>query len=208
MPGVQLAFTDEDKQRITDRMRELARFEEGDRVTVEPSDTDIAYAGRELEGVPLTVSDVFWNSSNLGWVLADDHPKPRRYEASRRDRYGDEGYERRAVELQGEYEHTVNYTVFIESIDYSFRDVNGEHVHHMGERALIPWAEYREDHDRVHLKPSRDGKYAYVEPMGAGASPCPVCGCEMRNVSGHDQQVVHVGSEDCAACGYNFGYWD
>lgn len=192
------AFTEEDKQKITDAVRALAKFEEGDRVTVEPDGSPFDPRPSHFEeyaGVHLTVDDVMWRGNDLHSVREGGRNAPEH------SRYSDEHY----VTLEGEYEHFNPESVLITSWEYTFQERD---TRPLAEGGLISWEEYRDEYDVVHLKPRVDGKYEYIRPLADDEEPCPVCGCEQRNISGNDQKVVHVGTETCAACDEQFGWWD
>lgn len=188
MTGVQVRFTEEDKEAITERFRELARFEQGDRVTVEPADHDIAYAGQEYEGAPLTVDDVWWNSNTLSAVREGGRHAPEHSDYS----------EAHYVELQGDYDHYVHDRVLLLTPKYSFTE---EYARPMSESALIPWEEYREEYDRIILlgeSPSDHEKH-WLAPFENGE--CEVCGCNMAKHWHYDNGVQSAGGHECAACG-------
>lgn len=50
---------------IAQRVQEIAKFEAGDLVTVNPENSDIPYAGKEFEGVPLQVNEPFHTEDDL-----------------------------------------------------------------------------------------------------------------------------------------------
>lgn len=203
-------LTDDDRKRITEKVNELAKFEEGDHVTVEPSDHDVPYGGRELEGVLLTVDEAVWRD------LDTYHPRMEDKDHIDMDRVieldathfvqtdPDDGYE--------------SDRWYIRDIEYTFKHLDGHGAKDytgrpmpMGERSLIPWCEfideYYPDESPIHLKPHRDGRYEYIFPH-KDDHECPICGSTMRKASGHDNSVVHVGAEVCAACGHCFQHWD
>ena len=173
-------LTEEEKEEINERMKELGEFKEGDIVTVEPQDNDINFAGSELIGVPLRISGVWWNSNSIDYE-----------ENVRRGQHFDE------EKVVGDY--------YIRKIQYSFEMAHsGERptVSHISEFGLISWEEYD---GSVHLQERRDGKYTRVDHEN---DPCPICESTTRIISGHDMKVVHVGSESCGVCGYTFDHWD
>jgi len=192
MPGVQLRFTEEDKQQITEQFRELARFADGDKVTVESTDHDIKYAGQEYEGALLTVDDVFWNSSSL--VPAPDPDDDRFRPADPNENYGEEHF----VTLEGDYEYYIHDRVMLLDPEYTFREKG---IHPMSESSLIPWEEYRADHDRMKLvneSPS-DNETHWIEPFENGE--CEVCGCNMAGHWYYDNGIENASGHECAACG-------
>lgn len=188
MPGLQLSFTEEDKAAITERFEQLAEFEPGQTVTMEPHESRVSYFGQQYEGVPLVVDGVFWNSNNLAPVR----------EGGRRDpehsRYSDEHY----VELSGEYDYYQGDVVLLTGVDYSFYKRDGQHVPSLGETGLIAWEEYRDDHDRVHLLSESDNEDHWLEPA---EEPCDVCGCNRMKHWTYDDGYNHAGGHECPACG-------
>lgn len=184
------SFTDEDRERITETVREVSRFEEGDRVTVEPSDTGINYFGSEYEGVPLVVRGVFWRSNGLSAV------RPGGRNAPEHSTYSEEHY----VELTGDYEYLADEIeqVLVYDWEYKFYDVDGQRIPPLGERGLIPWSEYQDEHDRVFLPSESDNETHWLEPAD---EPCDVCGSNMMKHWHYDNGVQTAGGHECSACG-------
>lgn len=174
--------TDEDRELIRDHAQKRATFSEGDRVTMEPKyregETSIAYAGHKFEGMPLTVKS----------VGADDVQYANEYAKSE---HPDD-----VLTLSDGTE------VYVGKVRYHFY----EGVHSLTETGLIPWDEYKQDHDRVYLPPSEqnpqsDDTEVWLEPA---SEPCPVCGCNLVRRSHYDNGVVQAGNESCPACGEVF----
>jgi hypothetical protein len=62
------------EERVNATVRDLAAFEVGDRVTVEPQGEDIPYLGKAFEGVPLVVDRVVVTNDDVTPVDAVDDP--------------------------------------------------------------------------------------------------------------------------------------
>lgn len=176
--------TDEDRELIRDHAQKRATFSEGDRVTMEPKyregETSIAYAGHECEGMPLTVES----------VGADDV----RYA----DEYAKSEHPDDVLTLSDGTE------VYVGKVRYHFY----EGVHSLTETGLIPWDEYKQDHDRIYLPPSEENPQGsdteiWLEPHADGGK-CEVCGCNLVRHSFWDNGVVSAGRESCPACGEVF----
>lgn len=169
-------LTDEQKARITEVAEEVAEFEAGDNVTVEPTDHGVSYCGKELEGVHLVVSGVTWRGNDVE-NHADD------YEVRWPDQYEEE----RRVECEdGE-------DLYLSSFEYQFE----QPALSMSSRAVISWDEYKSEHDRVKLFTDENHTSVFLEPC----DPCEVCGCNRERVSHYDNGVVQAGSVKCPACG-------
>lgn len=177
MSVLQHHLSDEEKSRITTRVEELARFERGDHVTVEPMDTDIAYAGRELEGVHLVVDRASWHGNDLS-----------RNPEDMRQRSPEYFQPERVIELDDGSE------VYLHNIEYYFVEPG----YSMSEDALMPWSEYRESHDRVQVWTDEQYTSVYLEPA---EEPCAVCDCNLVRSSFYDNGIIQAGSEKCPACG-------
>lgn len=178
-------WTEEDKERIVEKIEEVANYEEGDRVTVEPQDHEIPYAGREYEGMPLTVKGVTFRGDDL------EHPNNVNYTRTPDD------HEDRFVELSGEYEYYEGDEVYVASFEYDLADPNGNTVlDGFNDTVLIPWDEYREEHDRIFLPGSKNTTVWLEE-----GKDCGICGSNLLRHSYYDNGVVTAGKESCPACG-------
>jgi len=180
-------LTDDCRERITERVKSLARFDPGDHVTVEPTDHDVAYAGSDMEGMLLTISGVTWYGNDLST------PQKMRGHA---DRYDDS--EDRWIDTP-ENEHFDQ--LFITKWRYNFEEKDSGY-HAMSERSLIPWSQYRDEHDTIILERDTDGNWnttVRLEP----SDPCEVCGCNRETVRYSDQPHAGLtaGTRACAGCG-------
>lgn len=171
-------LSDEDKAAITARVEELAAFDTGDRVTVEPSNVT-GYFAEEYEGVLLTVEEPLWRGTDIS-----------RY--TEEGRHSDYIQEERIIDLPD------NGRVYLDNITYRFND---ERVPLLGERTLIAWQQYRESNDRVYLKTDSEHSKKWLQPADES---CDVCGCNTRQHWFHDDGFNQAGSEECAACGHMF----
>lgn len=180
------AWNDEDKQRIIETIETIAEFEEGDVVTVEPSDHEIPYAGQENEGMPLRVEGVTFRGDNL------THPQNVHYTRE------PDHHEERFVGLSGDYEYYQYDEVYVKNFEYNLVGPDGNSIREgFNDTALIPWEEYREEHDRIFLPCGSDNTSVWL----AEEEPCKICGCNLSRHSYWDNGVVNAGREVCPACG-------
>lgn len=111
---------------LLERVREIAVFDEGQLVTVEPQGDDVPYAGKEFEGVPLRVDEAIYTDEDV--VPAEE---ARNTDDFDRDRVSD-----------GRYITSVRYRFESEYTTFP-----------LPESCLILWDEYD---GRVHLRPHGD----------------------------------------------------
>lgn len=184
------SLSDADRDRLTDHAKSLAEYEPGDRVTMKPFDHDVPHAGRELVGAPLVVEEVVWRD-------LDTTTEPEG-EAARYDSVEESDY----IEIDAD-EWATDKQVYARPSRIEYRFEN-ERAPITGEFGLIPWAEYREEHDRVTLYPEvgerrSDHTQKWLEPFED--DECDVCGCNMARHWYWNNGVQCAGGNECAACG-------
>lgn len=177
---------DDLKEQIANQLEIIAKYDQGDIVTVEPLETEFGYAGDYLEGVPLVVNGIEayrTDISTMSWELAE-------YYIDRGHFTWDNIFD---VESRDQFDEVI----VADDISYSFQRVKT----YMGETSLIDWDEYREKYaDDGHVKFPREKGSGYATKRGN--QECKVCGSEWFNVSQMESPPGDV-QENCSVCGFD-----
>lgn len=204
---VDTRFSEQLNQRLEDTVRNLAQFDPGDHVTVEPPDHDIPYAGSYLEGVPLEIEHLVLRADTSTGSLATIRSESER-ERPHLDDYPDDAFV--PVDDVAPDEWLSDDTQFLLITDIACTVTHPDVHTELSESALIHWDEFRSQHQRHqrirHVVDEPCHRYAYTE-RNPEDDPCPVCGSHWRTVRGCDEPPgLH--SEDCAVCGESLVFVD
>lgn len=175
---------------------DLATFEAGDLVTVEPVDHDIAYAGEDMEGVPMTIDEpIVQFNSDVAFVRQTDptvHPGNHEIdEASLID----------TDDFDEEYIADIIEWLRVTNIRYCFE---GSPKMEMSESALISWEQYQDEYQQNgevnFLTDNRDEHHSVHRDED---TECPVCTAQWVETVQWDRPSG-AGRQSCAVCGYTY----